>query len=209
MMARGFKPVGWVAAAGAAALSCYMVSLNVASERAELAALEQSIIETKQEIRTLHTELGTRGRLAQLDRWNVEVLALSAPTSAQFLQDEFRLARFDQRAPSFDEQARVRMASATEEPEAALPPAAAPDQKTPRVIFASAPAPAAKEPQSLVRPASMVMLGEMPSAPAGAPRPKAKKPALAKKQGLIGDDVLAEIGSEAKSETADGGAGGQ
>ena len=37
MMARGFKPVGWVAGVAAAALGCYMLSLNVASERAELA----------------------------------------------------------------------------------------------------------------------------------------------------------------------------
>ena len=36
MIARGFKPVAWVAAIGTAALACYMLSLQVAAERAEL-----------------------------------------------------------------------------------------------------------------------------------------------------------------------------
>ena len=37
MIGRGFKSVGWVAAVGGAALGCYMLSLQVASERADLA----------------------------------------------------------------------------------------------------------------------------------------------------------------------------
>ena len=37
MIARGFKSVIWVATVGGAALSCYMVSLRVATERNELA----------------------------------------------------------------------------------------------------------------------------------------------------------------------------
>src|SRR5699024_2708276 len=73
MMARGFKPVGWVAAVAGAALCCYMLSLNVAAERAELARIERQIVVAKQDIRTLQTELGTRGRMAQLEQWNAEV----------------------------------------------------------------------------------------------------------------------------------------
>ena len=78
MIARGFRSVGWVAAVGAAALGCYMLSLNVAAERAELASIERKIVVAKQDIRSLQTELGTRGRMAQLDQWNADVLALSA-----------------------------------------------------------------------------------------------------------------------------------
>ena len=63
MIARGFKPVVWVAAVGTAALGCYMLSLQVAAERAELARLERQIISTQQQIRSLQTELGTRGRV--------------------------------------------------------------------------------------------------------------------------------------------------
>jgi hypothetical protein len=116
MMAPGFKPVGWVAAVGAAALSCYMLSLNVASERSELARVERQIVATKSEIRSLQTELGTRGRMAQLEQWNAEVLALSAPASGQFLDNEMKLARFDQRGPTIEERAAVRMAAAQVEP---------------------------------------------------------------------------------------------
>ena len=66
MIARGFKPVVWVAAVGTAALGCYMLSLRVAAERAELAGLEREIVSTQQQIRSLQTELGTRGRVQQL-----------------------------------------------------------------------------------------------------------------------------------------------
>jgi hypothetical protein len=55
MMARGFRPVGWVAALGAAALGCYMLSLRVASERHDLARLEAKIVAAQQNIRTLQT----------------------------------------------------------------------------------------------------------------------------------------------------------
>jgi hypothetical protein len=112
MMAPGFRPVGWVGAVAAAALGCYMLSLNVASERADLSRVERQIIATKQDIRSLQTELGTRGRLAQLEQWNGEVLALAAPAPTQFLDSEVKLARFDRQAPTLEDRAVVRMASA-------------------------------------------------------------------------------------------------
>jgi hypothetical protein len=139
MIARGFKSVIWVATVGTAALGCYMVSLKVATERADLARVEAQIIAAKQDIRSLQTELGTRGRLSQLEQWNADVLALSAPSSAQFLQSEVTLARFEQAAPTLDERsAEVRMA-------AAEAPAPAPAQAAPAlpVVTAAAPAPAA------------------------------------------------------------------
>ena len=112
MMARGFKPVGWVAAVATAALGCYMLSLNVASERADLAKVEAQIVSTKQDIRSLQTELGTRGRLAQLEQWNADVLALSAPATTQFMDDEVKLARFDPRTPTLEQRSEVRLAAA-------------------------------------------------------------------------------------------------
>ncbi|HEV2078822.1 MAG TPA: hypothetical protein VGR19_02850 [Allosphingosinicella sp.] len=112
MIARGFKPVGWVAAVATAALGCYMLSLNVAAERAELAKVEQQIVLATREIRALQTELGTRGRLQQLEHWNADVLALSAPASGQFLRDEFILASYSKPQKTLEDQAKVRMASA-------------------------------------------------------------------------------------------------
>ncbi|HEX8222373.1 MAG TPA: hypothetical protein VF605_00995 [Allosphingosinicella sp.] len=190
MMARGFKPVGWVAAVAGAALGCYMLSLNVAAERAELAGIERRIIGAKQDIRSLQTELGTRGRLAQLDHWNAEVLALAAPTSAQFLRDEFTLARFDQREKTVEERAKVQLASAPAKP-------AKPDLKPAKIIRAAAPAPAAPavgaQPATpMVRRAALVI---------GADKPLA----TVRKAGLIDDRLVAAIGAAAKAEKRAGG----
>lgn len=92
MIVHGFKSVLWVGAVAGAAISCYMVSLRVAAERASLERVETRILIAKRDIRSLDTELGTRGRLRQLERWNSDVLALAAPTEAQFLQGEGQLA---------------------------------------------------------------------------------------------------------------------
>ena len=63
-----------VASCAGAALGCYLVSLRVASERAALEDVETKIVLAQRDIRLLQTEIGTRGRLAQLERWNVKVL---------------------------------------------------------------------------------------------------------------------------------------
>ncbi|MDP8995281.1 MAG: hypothetical protein M3N07_09955, partial [Pseudomonadota bacterium] len=111
MIARSFRSVAWVAGVAAAALGCYMLSLQVAAERADLAGVEQRIVAARQAIRNLQTELGTRGRLQQLEHWNAEVLALSAPVAGQFLDSERTLARLDVRDQGLGG-AEVRMASA-------------------------------------------------------------------------------------------------
>ena len=81
MSAHGFKSVFMATSVVGAALGCYLISLNVASERAALENVEEKIVLAQRDIRVLQTEIGTRGRLAQLERWNVKVLALSAPSA--------------------------------------------------------------------------------------------------------------------------------
>jgi uncharacterized protein (DUF4415 family) len=177
MMARGFKPVGWVAGVAAAALGCYMLSLNVAAERAELKKLEWRIIMAKRDIRTLQTELGTRGRLQQLESWNANVLALSAPTANQFVASEVTLARFDQREKTIEERVPLQMASA--EAGRSLP---APEARIQAPVhYASVPASVAREP-SLVHRASVVLPEAKPVAhpAAKAERKPAPAPAAAK-----------------------------
>jgi hypothetical protein len=93
MSARSFRSVFMVASCAGAALGCYLVSLRVASERAALENVETEIVLAQRDIRLLQTEIGTRGRLAQLERWNVKVLALSAPSADQFLEGGFALAK--------------------------------------------------------------------------------------------------------------------
>ena len=95
MIAQRFRPVGWVAGVAVAACALYMISLQVASERGKLEEIDRRIAETKREIRQLQTELGTRASLRQLERWNGEVLALTAPTAGQYLSGEAALASVD------------------------------------------------------------------------------------------------------------------
>ena len=112
MSGRSFRSVFMVASCAGAALGCYLVSLRVASERAAVESVESRIVMTQRDIRLLQTEIGTRGRLAQLERWNVKVLALSAPSADQFLSGSFELARLTRPQRQVDFQAPVVLATA-------------------------------------------------------------------------------------------------
>ena len=92
MSAHGFRSVFMAASVAGAALGCYLISLNVASERAKLEDVEEKIVLAQRDIRVLQTEIGTRGRLAQLERWNVRFIRLSAPSADQFVEGGFQLA---------------------------------------------------------------------------------------------------------------------
>ncbi len=129
MSARGFRSVFMVGAIASAALGCYLVSLRVASERAALQGVENKIVLAQRDIRLLETEIGTRGRLAQLERWNVKVIRLSAPSADQFVDGAFQLATLTKpdRIPTVD--APVVLASAQITPRTA--PALSDDSGTP------------------------------------------------------------------------------
>lgn len=94
MIATRFRTVVWVAAVAIAALACYLVSLRVAAERAQTLKLDSALASARSDIRDLTTELGTRSRLVQLERWNADVLALTAPKAAQYLTGEMQLASY-------------------------------------------------------------------------------------------------------------------
>ena len=100
MIAQRLRPIGWVAAVAVAALTFYLVSLRVAAERGALEAVDRQIVYAQRDIRRLQTELGTRASLRQLERWNGEALALSAPRAGQYLESEFQLAAFDADQPA-------------------------------------------------------------------------------------------------------------
>ena len=95
MIARRFSALGWVAGVASAATGLYLVSLQVAAERAKLEAVEHRIASTQREMRQLQTELGTRASLRQLEKWNAETLSLAAPKAGQFLKAEYQLASLD------------------------------------------------------------------------------------------------------------------
>lgn len=112
MSGRSFRSVFMVASCAGAALGCYLVSLRVASERAALEDVESRIVLAQRDMRVLQTEIGTRGRLSQLERWNAGAFALSAPAADQLLKGGYELARLAQPEPRIDFQAPVVLASA-------------------------------------------------------------------------------------------------
>ena len=186
MIVRGFRPVAWVAAVGVAALSCYMLSLQVASERAELASIERRIVAARQDIRQLQTELGTRGRLQQLEARNAEVLALSAPTAGQFIDNDVMLARFDMREQNIEARAaEVRMASAE------VPAVPAPAVRQTALVRTAEAAPSLEPVRPRVQQASLTVIEAPAARPAAAPaRPRA----------LLDEATLRDLNTAARAE---------
>jgi hypothetical protein len=173
MIATRFRSVGWVASVAVAALGCYLVSQRVASERAGLERIEHRILLAKLDIRKLQTELGTRSRQPELERWNSDVLALSAPGAAQYLRDDVQLVSLITPVrPQMD--ARVQQASA-------VVPAPAPD-----TARAPAPAPVAAPAPPLLQHATYT--------PPAAGAPKAERVAL------LDAGLLDELGRAAATE---------
>lgn len=197
MIGTRFRSMTLVAGATASALAFYMVTLRVSSERAAVNRLERRIAVNMADIRNLESELGTRSRLPQLERWNSEVLALSAPKSNQYLNGEVELATFlDTRKPAM--QAEVRQAVLVEPtaPAARAPiqtvaytpavPVASPAataKAKPDVRFAVASEPAPQRP--LLHQASYQL-----TAPASSPAPRA----------VLSDSLLGEIRDVATQE---------
>jgi hypothetical protein len=112
MSATSFRSLFMVASCAGAALGCYLVSLRVASERAQLETVEGRIVVAQRDMRLLQTEIGTRGRLSQLERWNAGAFELSAPAAGQILEGGFELAQLTRPQRSADFQAPVVLASA-------------------------------------------------------------------------------------------------
>jgi hypothetical protein len=92
MIAQRFRAFGWVMGIASAATGLYLISLQVAAERAKLESVEQRIAAAQRDMRQLQTELGTRASQRQLEKWNNEELALTAPKAGQFLRNASQLA---------------------------------------------------------------------------------------------------------------------
>ena len=180
MSARSFGSLFMVASCAGAALGCYLVSLRVASERAALEGVEAKIVATQGDLRLLQTEIGTRGRLSQLERWNAGAFALSAPAATQFVQNSFELAKLTRPLPETDFHAPIVLASA---------PAPAPRPQLGQPETDDGGQPTAVAPPALLHEASLktetrevpvqaVVATPRPAAPKSAERPvTAAKPA--------------------------------
>lgn len=127
MAVGGLKGFGWILCFAVVAPACYMVSSQVAAERTRVEAVEMAILRAKKDIRALETEFDTRANMAQLERWNGDVLALSAPRPEQYMAGEAALASLHLPAASEQRYAALVVPAGVPEPViAAAAPAAAP-----------------------------------------------------------------------------------
>jgi hypothetical protein len=104
MAAFGFKTLGWCLCVAVVAPAFYLVTSQVAAERSRVESVERAIVKARSDIRTLETEFDTRANLAQLERWNGDVLSLAAPRAEQFVGGEAMLAQLPGRTPGEDVQ---------------------------------------------------------------------------------------------------------
>jgi hypothetical protein len=130
------RGLGWFGGCVAAVLGFYLVSLHVAGERKKLELVNRRIVAAERDIRALETEFDTRANLVQLERWNGDTLALTAPVAGQFVSDEAALAALDVTQPMPGAgQPGVRQA-------ALVVPAGVPQPTPMTLVAANAPAPA-------------------------------------------------------------------
>lgn len=209
------KGLGWLAIAVIAALGFYLVSLQVSVERKKLDHVNRQIAQAKDDIRSLQTEFSTRANLAQLERWNGDVLALGAPTAAQYMANGQQLASLGGELPGG---AQVQMASlviptlpviATPADDAAPAADPAPAKPSAPVMMASAkPAPTpAKVEVASAKPAADPLAAIVKAAAAhpahasSASRAKAEAVAMLDRK-LLSDSTLGDLMSRARAETA-------
>jgi hypothetical protein len=218
--AHRLRGVGWFGTCVAVVLSLYLVSLQVAAERKKLDDVNRRVATAERDIRALETEFDTRGNLAQLEKWNGDTLALTAPVAGQFVTNEAALASIDVTAASGE--APVRTAAllvpslAGVSLQAPIVPAAAPAPVAPAAAApASAPvqmagvqsASAAATPSdaSIVRSAVMRAVASAPKAQAALLRAAAvanvRPQAVAMlDRKLLSDNTLGDLLKSARSE---------
>jgi hypothetical protein len=197
------KGLGWLAIAVIAALGFYLVSLQVSVERKRLETVNRQIASAEDDIRSLQTEFSTRANLAQLERWNGDVLALTATTATQYMRDGQALASLGGREQGG---AEVQMASLVI-PTLPVAPTPVADEAT--TVATAAVAPAATPAPVKVKVESgkpaPVALAAIVKAAASRPNPAARAKAEAVAmldRKLLSDSTLGDLMSKARAETA-------
>ncbi len=89
---------GWFAIIILVIMLLYPLSLNVASLRGDLVAIDKDILTTKKEINYLQAELTARANLQQLEEWNDLLYGYKSPSAAQFANGEKALANLGRKA---------------------------------------------------------------------------------------------------------------
>ncbi|MBB5697582.1 hypothetical protein [Sphingomonas yantingensis] len=209
MATKRLKGFGWFVCGVLVAPPCYLVSSWVAAERARVETLERSILTARRDIRDLETEFQTRANLAQLERWNGDVLALAAPRPDQYVASEEALAQLHF-GPAGEGAVR---------PASYIVPAGYAQNTIPPVVpaaaVAGAPAPAAAQPKPAAAPAEparrapapVALAAAAPATPARAmvttkpAKPVRKAQAVAMlDSALLSDTTLGDLARGARAE---------
>lgn len=90
----------WVLFVAFGALSAYLVSLKVATERNELMRVRAQIAAARADIRYLETEFAARANMRQLERWASQDFHYTALGAENYLSDERQLAHLDGLQPN-------------------------------------------------------------------------------------------------------------
>jgi hypothetical protein len=198
MIARRLRPIGWVAGVAGAALSFYLVSLQVAAERTALEGAERRIEHTQREIRRLETEFSARASLRQLEEYNNEVLALAAPKVGQYVPSGVQLVAYapDAGGDIGQPAATTALASAEAAPapgnRPTFRPAVVQDARTDGApVIPAVKAPPLIQAVAMIQPAPTAMTK---------PKAKAAKVPVVQKVALLDDASLTEIARAAAKE---------
>ena len=110
------RRIGWFAALAICAMLYVTLHLKVHAVRSDVIRAERQIVALEQQKLLLETEFQTRSNQLQLEEWNRVDFGYTAPSAAQFLENERQLARFGSpRVPGAPEP--IRVAGTNEAPE--------------------------------------------------------------------------------------------
>src|SRR3546814_19385345 len=95
MAARKLQRIGLVLLLLIFAMMLYPVSLKVAATRSELTRIERDIVQARDNIRYLESELAVRASMRQLEQWNADTFGYSATDAPPYLENKRQLASPD------------------------------------------------------------------------------------------------------------------
>ena len=126
----------WILIVAMGALSTYLVSLRVATERNAVTALERKIYQSRANIRYLEVEFSARSTMRQLAAWNAHDIKYSVPGAGQYLASEQQLASYAVLEPTGPTYAAPPVMAAMTEAEPKAAPAVAAPAPAPAVAVA-------------------------------------------------------------------------
>jgi hypothetical protein len=101
-------------------IGCYGAATHGTSQRSATDDMRRQLVAEARAIRNLEAELRTRARLPQLERWNDQVLKMSAPAASQFMASPVQLINLvTPPAPTVPAEPQLRFALAPVAPESA------------------------------------------------------------------------------------------